>query len=190
MKLQNASVTKERLAGVLYCSQATDEMSSAQLRKIIKTSQVNNSRRGITGLLVYGGGMFMQWLEGPRYEVRKLAASIALDSRHEAIVYLHKMVDLDSRLYRSSAMQNVAPDACRDHFSDCLSLIRDRNDRQLVLQMIALLETRECEAGRPKFAVKPAASASLSVTDSNSMLKDWLVGSLKGLVEKRLLSFL
>ena len=190
MNLQNASGSKDRLAGVLYCSQATDEMSGAQLRRIVKTSRMNNTRREITGLLVYGGGMFMQWLEGPRYEVRKLVASIALDPRHEATVYLHKMVDLESRVYGSSAMQNVAPDACRDHFSDCLSLIPDRNDRQLVLQMIALLETREREASRPKFGVGSAASASLSVTNSNLMLKDWLFGGLKGFVDKRLLSFL
>ncbi len=54
---------------LLYCSQAKPEFNTDTLEEILLTSRKNNSAAGITGVLVHGGGMFMQTLEGPEQAV-------------------------------------------------------------------------------------------------------------------------
>lgn len=51
---------------IVYCSQAAQHMDKQALEKIIATARHHNSRFGITGLLVFGSGIFFQWLEGPK----------------------------------------------------------------------------------------------------------------------------
>jgi hypothetical protein len=45
-------------------------------------SRKNNSAAGITGVLVHGGGMFMQVLEGPEQIVLRTYMKILDDKRH------------------------------------------------------------------------------------------------------------
>lgn len=171
MNLQNPVAAKNHLAGVLYCSQATDEMSSAQLHQIIKTSQRNNSRRNITGLLAYGGGMFVQWLEGPRYEVRKLMAALAADPRHETIVRLQKLTSLKTRLYPSWSMQSVAPDSIRDALVGCISMTRNVKDQELILQMIELMEDDQYPVDKRQTAPKLKRSFQISGSNVGAAIK-------------------
>jgi hypothetical protein len=49
---------------IVYCSQAVQHMDKEALDKIITTAKHHNPRFGITGLLVFGSGIFFQWLEG------------------------------------------------------------------------------------------------------------------------------
>lgn len=190
MNLQNREAAEVPLARVLYCSQATGEMSKAQVQKIIKTSRSNNSRRGITGAMVYGGGMFIQWLEGPRHEVRKLVATIEMDPRHEVVGYLHKRVGLRKRCYPSSAMHSVAPDEIADGFANCMSLIHDADEQQVIIRMITLLETCEYEASGGKSAVRPPTHAVRDTDGLISLAKNWFLGSAKNFEDSRWLSFL
>jgi hypothetical protein len=46
------------------------------LEKIIATARHHNPRFGITGLLVFGSGVFFQWLEGPKDNVTSLCFSL------------------------------------------------------------------------------------------------------------------
>ena len=126
---------------VLYCSHATELMTGEKLLQIVETSQQNNSRGGITGLLVYGGGMFLQWLEGPRPAVEALMATLSTDPRHETIVRLQVLEDLKERLYPSWIMQNVAPQEIREIMIDCLSRARNERHAEMISLMIELLET-------------------------------------------------
>ena len=126
---------------VLYCSHATDLMTQDELGKIVKTSQRNNPSWGVTGLLVYGGGMFLQWLEGPRPAVEALMATLSTDPRHETIVRLQVLEGLKERLYPSWIMQNVAPQEIREIMIDCLSRARNERHAEMISLMIELLET-------------------------------------------------
>ena len=49
---------------IVNCSQAVEHMDKEALDKIITTAKHHNPRFGITGLLVFGSGIFFQWLEG------------------------------------------------------------------------------------------------------------------------------
>ena len=57
---------------LLYISHATREISEAQIQDILQSSRRNNPALGITGVLVHGGGQFMQILEGPEHAVLRL----------------------------------------------------------------------------------------------------------------------
>ena len=51
---------------LVYCSRATAGVDDAVVSEIIASSRRHNPARGITGMLVFGGGIFFQWLEGIR----------------------------------------------------------------------------------------------------------------------------
>ena len=64
------------LYNLVYCSRATAGVDDAAVDRIIASSRRHNPARGITGLLVYGGGIFFQWLEGPRDNITELMATL------------------------------------------------------------------------------------------------------------------
>lgn len=73
-----------RLHRLLYLSCATDGLSYPDLRDIMAKSEVNNVRDGITGILCYGNGMFLQALEGDRQKVSETYVRILKDPRHHS----------------------------------------------------------------------------------------------------------
>ncbi|HVR76154.1 MAG TPA: BLUF domain-containing protein, partial [Planctomycetota bacterium] len=73
---------------LLYVSSAVKPFSQPALVKLLEKSHVNNAKRGITGMLLYKDGNFMQVLEGEEEAVRALYARIALDPRHRGLITL------------------------------------------------------------------------------------------------------
>jgi len=67
---------------LLYSSQAAPAVTDDQVGEIQRVSQRNNPSRGLTGVLVSGGGMFMQVLEGPEEAVLRQYVKILDDRRH------------------------------------------------------------------------------------------------------------
>ena len=141
MELSQAPLAPEDIFNVLYCSHATALMNDGELARIVKTSAANNPARGVTGLLVYGGGMFLQWLEGPRQAVESLMSTLAADPRHETIVRLQILDGLKERLYPTWAMRSVAPGEIHEILLDCLSRARSERHAQMISLMIELLQT-------------------------------------------------
>jgi hypothetical protein len=77
------------LVRLLYASRASEPAPPTLVEDILATSLENNARNGITGVLCYGNGIFMQALEGGRMAVSRLYQSIARDPRHRDVVLLH-----------------------------------------------------------------------------------------------------
>ncbi len=73
---------------LMYYSTACNEPSDGELLKILETSRINNKRSDITGLLLYGGGVFFQVLEGAKSEVQDCYARIEHDNRHHSLLLL------------------------------------------------------------------------------------------------------
>lgn len=75
---------------LIYESKTEHLISDAELKKILEHSQRNNPAKGVTGVLVYGGGAFMQYLEGPEAAVLELYLKILHDRRHTSceLVYI------------------------------------------------------------------------------------------------------
>ncbi|MES2415040.1 MAG: BLUF domain-containing protein [Pseudomonadota bacterium] len=76
------------LVRLLYASRAAD-LSAAATDAILAESRSHNQSCGITGILCYGGGIFLQALEGGRGQVSELYGHIQKDARHKDVVLLH-----------------------------------------------------------------------------------------------------
>ena len=92
----------------MYCSRAVHDMDKEALEKIIATAKYHNPRFGITGLLVFGSGIFFQWLEGPKDNVSSLFKIICADPRHSNVVLLTKEDEFRERLFPNWDMELVA----------------------------------------------------------------------------------
>lgn len=81
----NADTASTPLFRLMYESTATRAMTDAKLWKLLQQARSNNEARGITGLLLYASGHFLQVLEGPEPMVRRLFDTIQDDPRHTNI---------------------------------------------------------------------------------------------------------
>ena len=76
------------LVRLLYCSRAVDASPDA-IESILAQSRQHNPASGITGILCYGGGIFLQAIEGGRMQVSELFGTIQKDDRHKDVALLH-----------------------------------------------------------------------------------------------------
>lgn len=76
------------LVRLLYASRAVDP-SPAVIEDILARSRQFNPTSGITGILCYGGGVFLQAIEGGRAAVSDLYGHIQRDPRHKDVLLLH-----------------------------------------------------------------------------------------------------
>ncbi|HYX32298.1 MAG TPA: BLUF domain-containing protein [Oligoflexus sp.] len=80
-----------------YLSRATEPFEEAELFQLIDHSQKNNKAKGLSGMLVYNSGYFLQLLEGPADLVNATMDRIARDPRH---------VDI-KRVFENQASQRI-----------------------------------------------------------------------------------
>ena len=76
------------LVRLLYASRAVDT-SPAAIEAILEKAREHNPVSGITGILCYGGGIFLQAIEGGRMQVSELFGTIQADQRHKDVALLH-----------------------------------------------------------------------------------------------------
>jgi hypothetical protein len=77
------------LVRLLYVSRAVDPKANEETDSILDSSRQHNIANGITGILCYGGGIYLQAIEGGRKQVNDLYAHIIRDARHKDVVLLH-----------------------------------------------------------------------------------------------------
>ena len=80
----------QRVFSLVYVSSATLPFSRDDLRVLLATCRNNNAALGVTGLLLYKDGNFMQLLEGDEETVRGLYARIENDPRHGGEIALQQ----------------------------------------------------------------------------------------------------
>lgn len=79
---------------LVYASAATRNVDEQELADILAVSRANNTAKGVTGILLFLEGSFLQVLEGVPDTVTELYDTIALDSRHDDVVLLmRRMVE-------------------------------------------------------------------------------------------------
>ncbi len=67
---------------LLYVSTAASTLAYQDLVALLRAATQRNEASDITGLLVYGSGLFLQALEGDRAVVNRLYNRIVVDARH------------------------------------------------------------------------------------------------------------
>ncbi len=73
---------------LIYVSSEVAPFSAVELRDLLAKSRSKNAQLGITGMLLYRRGKFMQILEGEEDAVQTLYRKITHDPRHRRIVIL------------------------------------------------------------------------------------------------------
>ena len=142
--LRSVEVTEDALPALyhfVYCSRATDGVDDAEVGRIVESAQRNNLARGITGVLVFGSGVFFQWIEGPAAEIQKLIASLHGDSRHYDIVSLSQSEEERERLYPNWDMEKVEADDIRLVLQDALESAEDQNNVAALTRILKHLDS-------------------------------------------------
>lgn len=100
---------------LVYQSSATAPLSEAELARLLAQSRAHNAAHGLTGVMLYSDGRFVQLLEGAEAPVRAVFARIARDPRHVGVVALadgpadHRLFTEWSMAYRAVDRAALAP---------------------------------------------------------------------------------
>lgn len=70
------------LIRLIYASRSAGILTPLDVKDIVRSSQRNNGKLGVTGALLLSNGIFLQCLEGDHIVVNTLYHRILLDARH------------------------------------------------------------------------------------------------------------
>ena len=76
------------LVRLMYASRAVPGIDQDELIAILRKSKANNPAIGVTGVLCFSEGIFLQALEGGRSAVNQLYNRIVSDPRHQQVELL------------------------------------------------------------------------------------------------------
>ena len=89
---------------LVYKSTETEPFTDTALKRLLVGSRLRNSQAGVTGMLIYDHGAFLQALEGDAAAVQATFARIEQDPRHRDIVVLLRDNRVQSRAYGAWSM--------------------------------------------------------------------------------------
>lgn len=81
-------IQEVRMHQIVYASNAVEDFSDADLKKLLLGARMRNKGLGVSGMLVFHDGTFLQALEGEKQAVNEIFASILADKRHRDIFVL------------------------------------------------------------------------------------------------------
>lgn len=128
------------LYNLVYCSRAAEGIDDAAVDGIILSARRNNPALGITGLLFFGGGLFLQWLEGPRASILHLLSILQADRRHQDLVVISRSEEVRERLFGDWDMELVAPDDIREVLVDALDSAHEEQSAAALRTMLRQLD--------------------------------------------------
>ena len=113
---------------VVYSSAAVVPFTEAELTELLARARLNNDRLGVSGMLLYHEGSFLQVLEGDAAVLEGLFTTISADKRHHRIIALLRR-EVDERHFGGwkmgfASMKNLP--ANLPGYSDNLRLRGDR----------------------------------------------------------------
>ena len=82
---------------LIYTSSEKRLFSPPDLKKLLASARMRNREVGVTGILIYHDGVFLQALEGDEAEVLAIFSRIGKDERHTGITMLHRNATLGKR---------------------------------------------------------------------------------------------
>jgi hypothetical protein len=88
---------------ISYVSAAAHPLTAEELLALLEQCLKNNAANGITGMLLYGNGTFLQTLEGDEKTIDALVERIRTDPRHAKIQFLSR-TSIQSRHYSEWTM--------------------------------------------------------------------------------------
>lgn len=110
MTSANTVTNSQTVRCLAYYSRGLRPFENAELQAILQRSRFNNSRVGVTGMLVYVKGRFFQLLEGPSDAVLATFDRIGRDPRHADVTVLKDFTAV-SRHFPAWTMGFPSPNA-------------------------------------------------------------------------------
>ncbi len=118
------------LVNLIYTSIESEHFDKTTIGRLLVQARLHNSSHSITGLLIYHGGVFIQWIEGLESDVQALWSRIQKDVRHQSIVQI-EYGPISQRFFPDWSMGHLEADSTGDPFMLSLSE-RDQNELALV----------------------------------------------------------
>jgi hypothetical protein len=116
---------------VIYASTGRNLFTEKKLNNLLEESRSANLKIGITGLLAYKDGNFMQSLEGQEQKVIELMQKISRDTRHFGIILMCKgFVERREFSNWSMAYLNLSGDPS-EGFSDFLTPDKSEHEKKI-----------------------------------------------------------
>jgi hypothetical protein len=75
---------------LIYISSSTKSLAREEFLELVAQSQGKNDAMGITGVLMFKDGNFMQVLEGEQELIAKLYSTIKVDPRHTLVCIIQE----------------------------------------------------------------------------------------------------
>ena len=75
---------------LVYVSSAVRPLSLDEIHHLLKRARERNKEYGITGVLLYIGGNFMQYIEGPKDSLDVIYTIIREDEQHTGIILVSR----------------------------------------------------------------------------------------------------
>ena len=159
MQVQTGSVlggsASDKWIGCLtYQSRAVARPSESDLAQLVEQARDRNRKLGVTGMLLYDNGRYLQTLEGPPDGLSEVWSSIRRDQRHRDIeVLTEHMVsgrlfsDWDLLLYkqeddprRTTRASDLAPHALAHYVPAVAQLALDGDDARISARLANIAE--------------------------------------------------
>ncbi|MEJ2328405.1 MAG: BLUF domain-containing protein [Gammaproteobacteria bacterium] len=91
---------------LIYASLSDPALDGSEVYSLLAKSKSNNQNSGVTGVLIYGQGYFLQVLEGNRDQVNSVFQRIFIDQRHHDVRII-AAEDLDARDFDTWSMEII-----------------------------------------------------------------------------------
>lgn len=137
-----------------YQSRAVSRPSETDLKQMVARAQQRNRSLGVTGMLLYDDGRFLQTLEGPPEALEVVWASILRDHRHSDIEILTEHM-VSSRLFSNwdlllysreqgfqsaSCANDLAPHALAHYVPGLVQIALEADDTRINAQLAGIAE--------------------------------------------------
>jgi Sensors of blue-light using FAD/DprA winged helix domain len=107
-------VTKPAIGQLFFCSVARNHPTHGQLQALQEAGMRNSHNRGLSGVLLFGNGVFMHWLEGMPEHLDAALRTIVNDPEHKKVVVLWESKNAPERLFGDWVMGLRSPIVARD----------------------------------------------------------------------------
>lgn len=120
-----------KILQITYASTCRNLFAEKELNNLLEKSRAANLKNGITGLLAYKDGNFMQSFEGPEQKITELMLKISQDTRHFGIIILLKGFGERREFSNwSMAYLNLSGDPS-EGFSDFLTSDKSEHEKKI-----------------------------------------------------------
>ena len=90
--------------------------------------------------MVFGAGLFFQWIEGPKAEVMALVELIEADPRHEMMVILSTDEEMRERIFPTWDMELVDGENIQEVLRDAMETAQDQKSVAALQLLLGKLE--------------------------------------------------